>query len=194
MIVVGVEISTLRNIDTERSLVVVSSKEVIRVVDHTGGMGQSLGEIWGPDTHVGVFGLMDSEVWRPHSVMDNSLSVVPLLEVVTSIFLMTGVDLRQEDHFIHELSLLETLVDKQIILLMHSTMATLTSSLPDLESSSEGLRIVSSPGDFGRPVVVTVMGTYGVDLLFITFNTMRSTNVISVDPGLGWLSALEGGS
>jgi hypothetical protein len=70
-------------------------------------------------------------------------------------------------------------------------MATLACSLPDLEASSEGLRIVSSPSNFGGPVVVTVMETNRVDLLFITFNTMRSTNIISVDPCFSRLSALE---
>ena len=123
--------------------------------------------------------------------MDDSLSVVPLLEVVTTIFLMTRVDFRQVDHLVHKFSLLETLIDKQIILLMHSTMTTLACSLPDLETSSEGLRIVSSPGDFGWPVVVTVMSTNRVDLLFITLDTVRGTNVISIDPCLSRLSALE---
>ena len=68
--------------------------------------------------------------------MDDSLSEVPLLEVVSSVLLVSGMDLRSKDHFVHELSLLETLINKEIILLMHGSMATLARSLEDLESSS----------------------------------------------------------
>ena len=191
VIVVRVEVSSLRDICTKRSLIVVAGEEVIRVVDHTGRVVQGLGQIWGPDTHVGVLSLMGSEIRRPHSIGDDSLSVVPLLEVITTILLMTRVDLRQKDHLVHKLSLLETLIDKQIVLLMHSSVAALASSLPDLEASSKGLRIVSSPGDFRRPVVVTVMKTNGVDLLFVTLDTMGCTDIISVDPSLSRLTSHE---
>lgn len=57
--------------------------------------------------------------------MNDSLSEVPLLEVVSSVFLMSWVDLRGEDHFAHQFSLFESLVHKQIILLMHSSVTSL---------------------------------------------------------------------
>ena len=69
--------------------------------------------------------------------MDNSLSEVPLLEEVSSVLLMTRVDLWKIDHLFDELNLVETLVDQKIILLMHSSMATLAGSLEYLETSSE---------------------------------------------------------
>ena len=69
--------------------------------------------------------------------MDDSLSEVPLLEVVSSVLLVRGMDLRSKDHFVHEFSLLETLVDKEIVLLMHGSMAALAGSLEDLETSSQ---------------------------------------------------------
>ena len=84
---------------------------------------------------------MNSEVGRPDSIMDLTLSVVPLLEIVTSVLLMSGMDLRGEDHLVHEFSLLETLVYKEIILLMHGSVAALARSLENLESSSQAINI-----------------------------------------------------
>jgi len=94
VIVVRVEMSTLGDVSTEGRVIVIAGEQVVGVVDQTGGMGEGLREIWRPDTHIGIFCLMDSHVGRPHSIGNNSLSVVPLLEVVTAIFLMTRVDLR----------------------------------------------------------------------------------------------------
>ena len=54
---------------------------------------------------------MDSHIWRPHSVVDDSLSEVPFLEEITSVLLMSWVNLWEEDHLLHELGLLETLVN-----------------------------------------------------------------------------------
>ena len=80
---------------------------------------------------------MDSHVWWPDSVRDLSLAVVPLLEEVRSVLLVTWVDLWKIDHFLGQLALLETLIDKEIILLMHGSVASLTGSGEDLESSSQ---------------------------------------------------------
>jgi hypothetical protein len=87
--------------------------------------------------------------------------------------------------------LFETLVNKKIIFLMHGTVTSLACALPNFETSSEGGRIIGVPGNFGRPVGVTMVHTNGVDLLFVTLDTVRSTNVISIEPGLGWFTALE---
>ena len=187
VIEVGVEMATLRNIKTERRVVVIASQQVVRVVDKTGLMGQRVGQIWGPHTEVGVLGLMHSHVRRPHSVMDHALSVIPLLEVVTAVLLVTGMNLGQEHHLVHELTLTESLVHKKIILLMHGAVATLAGALPHLETSSQRGRVVGVPGDLRGPVVVTVVQTNGVDLLFVTLDTVRRTNVVSVDPSLSLL-------
>ena len=79
---------------------------------------------------------MDSHVWWPDSVRDLSLAVVPLLEEVRSVLLVTWMDLWKIDHFLDKLSLLETLVDEEIIFLMHGSVASLAGSREDLESSS----------------------------------------------------------
>jgi hypothetical protein len=74
---------------------------------------------------------------------------------------------------------------------MHGSVATLASSLEDLESSSESLRVVSVPADLGWPVAVTVMHTNGVDLLFVTLDTVWGTNIVSEKPGVSGLLSIE---
>ena len=69
--------------------------------------------------------------------MDLSLPIVPLLEVVTSVLLMGGMDLGEVDHPLLELHLGEALVDDKVVLLMHGSMASLAGSTEDLEASSQ---------------------------------------------------------
>ena len=98
MIVVWVEVSTLWNIKTEWWVVVVSSQEVVWVVDQTWVVRSSLRQIWRPHTEVGVLGLMDSHVGWPDSVMDLPLPEVPLLEEVAAVLLVSWVHLGEVDH------------------------------------------------------------------------------------------------
>jgi hypothetical protein len=92
---------------------------------------------------------------------------------------MTWMNFWEVDHLIGEFSLFETLVHQKIVFNVESTVATLAGSLEDLESSSQSLRIVGETGDFRWPAGMTVMGTDGIYLLFITLNTERGTNIIS---------------
>jgi hypothetical protein len=103
----------------------------------SGGFGQ----IRRPHTLVGILRLMDGHVGGPDSVTDDALAVVPLLEVVTSVFLMSGVDLGEEDHLLHELTLSETFVDEQVVFLMNCTVAALACSAKHLETSAEPVQI-----------------------------------------------------
>jgi hypothetical protein len=91
--------------------------------------------------------------------VDDSLSEVPFLEEITSVLLMGWVNLWEEDHLFHELVLSETLIHQKIVLLMHSSMATLASSLPNLETSSKSLGVEGVPGELGWPVGVSVVHT-----------------------------------
>ena len=75
--------------------------------------------------------------------MDHTLSEVPLLEVIASVLLMGRVDLGSKDHSVHELSLLETLVYQEIVLLMHGTVAALARSLEDLETASQTINTLN---------------------------------------------------
>jgi len=71
---------------------VVTSKQVVGVVGKTGLMGGGFGEFWRPNTLVSIFSLMDGHIGWPDSVMDLSLTEVPLLEVITSVLLMSWVN------------------------------------------------------------------------------------------------------
>ena len=137
MIVVGVEVTTLGHIKTERRRVVVASQQVVWVVDQTWLGSTSLGQIGRPHTHVGVLRLMDGHIWRPDSVMDLTLTEVPLLEEVTAVLLMSWVNLGKVDHCLLEFHLRETLVHEEIVLLVNSTVAALASTGEDLEAATE---------------------------------------------------------
>ena len=122
--------------------------------------------------------------------MDDSLSEVPFLEEVTSVLLMTWVDLWEKDHFLNKIRLLETLVHQKIVFLMHCSVTTLACSLPDLETSSQSCGVIGVPGNFRWPMVMSMMHTYSVDLFFITLDSKRSTNIISIKPGFSLLMAI----
>jgi len=116
--------------------------------------------------------------------MNRSLTEVPLLEVVALVFLMAWVDFAQEDHFIHKLSLLETLINEQIVFLVNGSVTALAGSDEYLESSSQSSRVVGVEGSLTGPMEMAVVTSHGVDLLFVTLDAVGSTNVVSVQPGL----------
>jgi hypothetical protein len=69
--------------------------------------------------------------------VDLALTEVPFLEVVRSVLLVSWVDLGQVYHLASKLNLSETLVDEQIILLMHGAVAALAGSAENFETSSQ---------------------------------------------------------
>jgi len=186
VIVVWVEVATLWHIETEGRRVVIAGEQVVWVVDETWLMGTSFGQIGRPHTHIGILSLMHSHVGWPDSVMDLTLSKVPLLEEVTAVLLMTRMNLGQVDHSLLELHLGETLVDKKIVLLMDSSVATLASSREDLETATKCGGVPRVPCDLRGEVGVAVVHADGVNLLFVTLDSIGSTNVVSEDPGLSW--------
>ena len=136
VIVVGIEVSAFRNIESKRWVVVIASQQVIRVVDVSWTVGSSLGEVLGPESSVSVLGVVHGKVWRPDSVMNSSLSEVPLLEEVAFVLLVARVDFAEEDHLVHEFPLFETLVDEQVVFFVDGSVAALAGSNEHLESSS----------------------------------------------------------
>ena len=78
-------------------------------------MGVILFEGW-PYSIVVVLCLINDEVRCPYSIMNESLSVIPLFEVVSLVFLVSMVDLWGQDHLVDDFSLLETLFDQKIVL------------------------------------------------------------------------------
>ena len=137
VIEVGIEVTTFWNVVTERGFVMETSQQVVSVVGQADLVSCNLAQIWGPDTLVGLLGLMNSHIGWPDSVVDLALTEVPLLEVVRPVLLVSWMDLGQIDHFASEFNVRETLIDEQIILLMHSTMAALACSTENLETSSQ---------------------------------------------------------
>ena len=91
VIVVWVEVTSLWHVKAERRGVMVTGKQVVWVVRKTWLMGGSLGQIRRPHTLVGILSLMDCHVGSPDSVTNDALAEVPLLEVVTSVFLVSWV-------------------------------------------------------------------------------------------------------
>jgi hypothetical protein len=92
VIEVGIEVAALGDIKAKGRGVVVTCKEVVRVVDQTRLVSTCLGQLRRPYTHVGILGLVDSKIGWPHSVMNLSLTVVPFLEEITSILLVSWVN------------------------------------------------------------------------------------------------------
>jgi len=137
VIEVGIEVTTFWNVVTEGGFVMVTSQQVVSIVGQTDLVSSNLVQIWGPDTLVGLLGLVDSHIGWPDSVVDLALTEVPLLEVVRPVLLVSRVDFGQINHLASEFNLCETLVDEQIILLMHCAVAALASSAENLETSSQ---------------------------------------------------------
>jgi hypothetical protein len=98
VIKVRIEITAFWYIKTEWWGIMIASEQVIWVVSKTRLMGTSFWKLWRPNTLVSIFCLMDSHVWWPDSVMDLTLSKVPLLEVIWAVLLMTWMNLRQVNH------------------------------------------------------------------------------------------------
>jgi hypothetical protein len=68
--------------------------------------------------------------------MDLSLSVVPLLEVITTMLLMAWMYFWQIHHLLLQFHLFETFVNEQVVFLMHGTVASLARSAKYFEASS----------------------------------------------------------
>ena len=130
---------------------------------------------------------MDTEIRRPHPIINNPLSEVPFLKEITFVFLMCWMNSRRINHFTHKFSLSETFVYQQVILLMHSSMTSLTWSLEYFKTSSQCCWIIGVPCDFRGEMVVTMMHTNWINLFFVTFNTMWGSYIISKQPSLTWL-------
>lgn len=128
MIVVRVEVLSFWDISANRRLVAISCHQIINKVINSRVESISGCEIFGPQTSISVFSLMDSEIWRPNSVMNNSLSIVPLLEIIAFILLMSWVEFLKENHFINQFSLRESLINHNIILFMNESVTSCANS------------------------------------------------------------------
>ena len=80
---------------------------------------------------------MHGHVGWPDSVVNLALSVVPLLEVVRAVLLVTGVHLGQHNHLLNKFLLGETFFNEQVVLLMHGAVAALAGAGEHLEASAQ---------------------------------------------------------
>jgi len=188
MIIVGVEVFTLGDIDTMRGLVVVTGQDVEDVVDATRSES-NLGQIDGPDTVVGVFTLILGELGRIDSVVNVSVSFIPFLIVVLLVMMMGRMDREVGDKG-SQFQLFVGLIQQGIVLLVDHTVTIGTVSSKDQETSSDTGTVVSTEESELRPVEVTVMGTDFSNHFFVTLNTPMSTDVISVHPALSFIFTL----
>ena len=143
VIEVGVEITTFWHVETKWRIIVVACQQVVGIVRETGRHLTDLGELWRPDAQVGTLRFVHSLVWRPNSVMDDALAIVPLLEEVTAMLLVGRVKSRQELHEFSQLLLLETLVHEEVIFLMHSAVAALARSRKYFEASPQSITVTN---------------------------------------------------
>jgi len=114
--------------------------------------------------------------------MNLSLSVIPLLEVVSFELLMSGVEFLQVDHFTHEFSLSKTFINEQIVFFVNDSVTSGAYTREYFVSSSQSGRVVSLKSLVMRPIHVSVHCSDRVDLFFIPFDTVWRSNVISEQP------------
>lgn len=97
MIEVRIEVFALRNIHTERRSEVITSRNVINVVNTTGSKF-NLREISRPDTTVSILSLILREVRRIDVIANNSISLIPFLIVILFKMLMGRVNSEIANH------------------------------------------------------------------------------------------------
>ena len=134
MIEVRIEVFSLRDIHAERRGEVISCGDIIDVVETTGSE-LDLGEISWPNTSVSILSLILGEIWWVDVIGDDSISLIPFLEVVLLEMLMSRVD-SEIAHHLCKLELLVCLIKEIIVLLVDHTMTVATISSEHLESST----------------------------------------------------------
>ena len=111
MIKVRVKVFSLGDIHSVGGLEMVASHDVVNVVDSSWSE-PDFEEVSGPDTSVGVFGLILGVVGWVDVVVDVSVSFIPLLIIILFEVLMCGVNSKVLANPTGELQLLVDLVQK----------------------------------------------------------------------------------
>ena len=112
----------------------ISCGDVVDVVETTGSE-LDLGEISWPDTSVSILSLILGEIWWVNMIGDDSISLIPFLEVVLLEMLMSRVN-SEIAHHLCKLELLVSLVKKIIVFLVDHTMTVTAISRKHLEPST----------------------------------------------------------
>lgn len=130
---VGVEVLALGDVHSIWGFEVVASEDVVDVVAASWSHSD-FEEVGGPDSSVGVLGLILTEVGWVHFVVDVSVSFVPLLVVILFEVLMGWVDGEVLAHPSGELQLLVDLVEEDIVFLGDHSVAVTTVPAENLET------------------------------------------------------------
>jgi len=157
VIEVRVEGFALRNIHAERRWEVISCGDIVNIVETTRSE-LDLGEISWPNTSISIFSLILGEIWWVNVIWDDSISLIPFLEVVLLEMLMSRMN-SEIAHHLCKLELLVSLVKKIIVFLVDHTMTVTTISRKHLESSTNWTGIESSKEWELRPIAVSLVST-----------------------------------
>lgn len=183
---VWVEMFSLWNISTIRSLIVITSWDIVDIVDTTWSHS-NFREISRPNSSISILSLILREIRSIDVIRDNSISFIPLLVVVLFEVLMGWVDGEVFRNNWGKFELFVGLIKQNIVLLIQHTMTISTISGKYHKSSSDWTTIECSQKVELRPTHVSSMSSYFTDLFFITLNTPKGSNIISVDETLRFI-------
>jgi len=180
MVEVRIEMLSLRNISSERCLVMIPSQNVINIIGSTRSQSD-LGKISWPNSVIRVFGLILGKIRGVDIIVDDSVSVVPLLVVVLLVVVMTWVD-GEHCHSGGEFELLVSFVQEDVVFSPLHSMAVSAVSGEDLESSSDGAGVEITHEFEGWPVVVAVVGSDFGDHFLVSFDSPEGSDIVSINP------------
>lgn len=125
VIEVGVEGLAFWDVHTLWGLVVVPGQDVVHVIEST-GTHTDLGEIGWPHTTISVLGLILREVGGVNSIVDVSITFVPLLVVVLLEVMVRWVNREGPSYQGCQLQLTVSLIEQDVVLLVHDTVTVTT--------------------------------------------------------------------
>ena len=133
MVIVGVEVFSFGDVHAIWGLEVVACHDVVDIVDSSWSHSD-LGEIYGPDTAVGIFCLILGEVGGVDMIVDEAITLIPLLIVILLEMVVSGMDSEVLSNPGGQFQLFVCLVKKQIVLFTHHTVAVCAVACEDLET------------------------------------------------------------
>jgi hypothetical protein len=112
---------------------VVTCHDVVDVIDAS-RPHSNFGKISGPNTTVGILGLILTEVCRVDVIVDVPITLIPLLVVILLVVLMSWVNCEVLGYPRRQLKLLISLVQQQVVLLAYHAVAVAAVFSEDLET------------------------------------------------------------
>jgi len=91
MIEIRIEMFSFRNINSFRSFVVISGKNIVDIVKTTGSHS-NFREISGPNTSISIFSFILRIIRRINSIMNISISIFPFLVIILFEMMMSRIN------------------------------------------------------------------------------------------------------